>query len=227
MNNLQLRKLHNFNFICSFCLFLIPFIVFFLLFLRLQSPLHSRFHNQPELIHILVLIHCCIAFFFSPLFPAFCRCCATQNFIFFHNLFRFELGFSCEWCLKPNSCFFFTIKSTTKENKSKCKSFPTNRCAKWILNWKWKIAGSRDANAHIEVLSAPTSPVEQTPLKLSANIGRNPLRGSKCKTFWFPHNFCSLNLSFFFGWLRGGSWRPLNSNLPDLRIQNFDVQSNY
>ena len=49
-----------------------------------------------------------------------------------------------------------------------------------------KITGSRD-NPHIEVLSAPTSPTEQaqTPLKLSANLGRNPLRGSKCKFFMF------------------------------------------
>lgn len=52
---------------------------------------------------------------------------------------------------------------------------------------KWNIAGSRDANPHIEVLSAPTSPVEQTSMKSA--IGRNPLRGSKCKSktssFWF------------------------------------------
>lgn len=48
-----------------------------------------------------------------------------------------------------------------------------------------KIAGSRDSRDIISssVLSAPTSPVEQTPLKLSANIGRNPLRGSKCNCY--------------------------------------------
>lgn len=44
-----------------------------------------------------------------------------------------------------------------------------------------KIAGSRDTNnLHNEVLSAPTSPTDP-PSKLSASIGRNPLRGSKCK----------------------------------------------
>lgn len=54
--------------------------------------------------------------------------------------------------------------------------------------WKWNIAGSRETckPPQAEVLSAPTSPVEQTPQKsLSAGIGRNPLRGSKCKPFFF------------------------------------------
>lgn len=48
-----------------------------------------------------------------------------------------------------------------------------------------KITGSRESRDNISssVISAPTSPVEQTPLKLSANIGRNPLRGSKCNFF--------------------------------------------
>lgn len=87
----------------------------------------------------------------------------------------------------------FSIKSTTKKiEAAKCKShfalewsFFTKKKKTTIL--KWNIAGSRDANPHIEVLSAPTSPVEQTPLKSA--IGRNPLRGSKCKSktisFWF------------------------------------------
>lgn len=52
-----------------------------------------------------------------------------------------------------------------------------------------KIAGSRETcNPHIEVLSAPTSPSvdqPQTPLKLSTNLGRNPLRGSKCNFLIF------------------------------------------
>ncbi|XP_070491456.1 F-BAR domain only protein 2 isoform X4 [Chironomus tepperi] len=45
--------------------------------------------------------------------------------------------------------------------------------------------GSRESRDNISssVISAPTSPVEQTPLKLSANIGRNPLRGSKFSGF--------------------------------------------
>jgi len=49
-----------------------------------------------------------------------------------------------------------------------------------------KITGSRESRDNISssVISAPTSPVEQTPLKLSANIGRNPLRGSKCNFFY-------------------------------------------
>lgn len=56
--------------------------------------------------------------------------------------------------------------------------------------------GNRES--HNDVLSAPTSPVDpsQTPLKLSSNIGRNPLRGSKCKTlliFFFFQLFFNYN----------------------------------
>ena len=65
-------------------------------------------------------------------------------------------------------------------------------------NWnEWKIAGSRD-NPH-EVLSAPTSPTE--PSKLSTNIGRNPLRGSKCKTFYFLSPQIFLFFYLLFTWL--------------------------
>lgn len=91
----------------------------------------------------------------------------------------------------------FSIKSTTKKNRSSKmqKSFRTRVIVfykeKKTTILKWNIAGSRDANPHIEVLSAPTSPVEQTPLKSA--IGRNPLRGSKCKSktisFWFFLSF--------------------------------------
>ena len=64
---------------------------------------------------------------------------------------------------------------------------------------KKKIAGSRDTcNPHAEVLSAPTSPVEQVPQKLSAGIGRNPLRGSKCKTFFLIFLSLDLLVGLFF-----------------------------
>lgn len=60
-----------------------------------------------------------------------------------------------------------------------------------------QFAGNRDTNyPRIEVLSAPTSPIEP----LSTNIGRNPLRGSKCKPFNFfnpQSNFSSLSFSIF------------------------------
>ena len=62
-----------------------------------------------------------------------------------------------------------------------------------------KITGSRENRDNISssVISAPTSPVEQTPLKLSANIGRNPLRGSKCN-FFIVSNFLFLLNPFLF-----------------------------
>jgi len=58
-------------------------------------------------------------------------------------------------------------------------------------------AGSRENRDNvtipIEALSAPTSPNVETPLKVTTTtgaIGRNPLRGSKCKD---PHNFSFLS----------------------------------
>ena len=59
------------------------------------------------------------------------------------------------------------------------------------------IEGNRESCDNISS-SVPTSPVEQTPLKLSTNIGRNPLRGSKCNSNQFPSLFL---LPFYYGWV--------------------------
>lgn len=95
-----------------------------------------------------------------------------QNWIKLTNLNYFSKNAYHLHNLLANILFVQSFKDfliwKTKTTKKKIELFAGSRESR----------GSRDSSS-IEVLSAPSSPSEQTETS-SSQIGRNPLRGSKC-----------------------------------------------
>lgn len=84
-----------------------------------------------------------------------------------------------------NSINYYHVQKNKNQQKKKCSNVTGSRESR-------DSRASRESNS-VEVLSAPSSPSEQQENQSNSQIGRNPLRSSKCMHYIHSHSHNQLN----------------------------------